>query len=183
MKIYLQFTDKQNCSLILEENDGNVIYEINDITSWGKLGVELSCLIINSQITFNDSFLFLKKCSEDNVFLSDEIEDSGFPRDYLQLRLIREDFYKILILEGVKNGEDFYWELGPLYTWTYVEFALSHFVFGGYMDLREAHNVVEIEKLNDPSFPQYPDDMSAEAKQDMEYKKILDELSTEEDPN
>jgi len=51
------------------------------------------------------------------------------------------------------------------------------------MDLREAHSILEVEKLNDSSFPQYPEDMSEEAKKDMEYNKILDEFITEGDPN
>jgi len=183
MRMYLSFTDVKTCKLVLEEDNGEVFGVITNITSWNLLGVALSSLIINSHLTFSDSVLFLKKCSEENVILSNGVEDSGFPEDNLQIRFVEKGLYKSLILEGVKSGKDIYWELSPLYTWTHVEFVLSHFVFGQYMDLREAHSILEVEKLNDSSFPQYPEDMSEEAKKDMEYNKILDEFNTEGDPN
>jgi len=128
--MYLSFTDVKTCKLVLEEDNGEVFEVITNITSWNLLGVALSSLIINSHLTFSDSVLFLKKCSEENVILSDDVEDSGFPEDNLQIRFVEKGLYKSLILEGVKSGKDIYWELGPLYTWTHVEFVLSHFVFG-----------------------------------------------------
>ncbi|MCF6276856.1 MAG: hypothetical protein L3J07_03355 [Candidatus Magasanikbacteria bacterium] len=175
MRIYLREVISGSYELVLEEK-GQEINVIRNIKTWSDFGKSVGYLVANNHMSFKESVLFLEKCEQSNIHLLEEIDISGFPDDEVIIRLETSKYYKALILEGKKSGKIVYWNLSPLHTWTHIEFAISHFVFGGYIGLREAHSFIEIEKNNDLDFPQFLEDMSEDAKKDRKYCIMLDDL-------